>query len=60
VSADRLSTTFRLNSRPVFILAARCSLPIVYCIPFTQLTSKLAAPRYRAIYAEVKGGGGAV
>ena len=54
VSPDKLSATFRLNDKARFhngtpVLAADVRHS------FTQLTSKLAAPQYRTIYAEVKG-----
>ncbi len=54
VAPDRLSATFRLNHKARFhdatpVLAA----DVLHS--YTQLTSKLAAPQYRTIYAEVKG-----
>ena len=54
VAPDKLSVTFRLNDRAKFsdgtpVLAA----DVVHS--YTQLTSKLAAPQFRTIYAEVKG-----
>ncbi len=54
VAPSRLSATFRLNSKARFhdgtpVLAA----DVLHS--YTQLTSKLAAPQYRTIYAEVKG-----
>ncbi len=54
VATDRLSATFRLNDKARFhdgtpVLAA----DVLHS--YTQLTSKLAAPQYRTIYAEVKG-----
>ena len=54
VAADKLSATFRLNAKARFhdgspVLAA----DVLHS--YTQLVSKLAAPQYRTIYAEVKG-----
>ena len=54
VAADKLSATFRLNPKAKFhdgspVLAA----DVLHS--YTQLVSKLAAPQYRTIYAEVKG-----
>ena len=54
VPADKLSATFRLNPKARFndgspVLAA----DVVYS--FETLNSKLAAPQFRTIYAEVKG-----
>ena len=54
VAADKLSVTFRLNTKARFhdgspVLAA----DVLHS--YTQLVSKLAAPQYRTIYAEVKG-----
>ncbi len=54
VAPDKLSVTFHLNDKARFhngtpVLAA----DVLHS--FTQLTSKLAAPQYRTIYAEVKG-----
>ena len=54
VAADKLSATFRLNDKARFndgtpVLAA----DVLHS--YTQLTSKLAAPQFRTIYAEVKG-----
>ena len=54
VAPDKLSATFRLNPKAKFhdgspVLAA----DVLHS--FTQLVSKLAAPQYRSIYAEVKG-----
>jgi len=54
VAPSKLSATFRLNSKARFhdgtpVLAA----DVLHS--YTQLTSKLAAPQYRTIYAEVKG-----
>ncbi|MDB5891418.1 MAG: extracellular solute-binding protein family 5 [Polaromonas sp.] len=52
VAVDRLSATFRLNEKARFhdgspVLAA----DVLHS--YTQLTSKLAAPQYRTLYAEV-------
>ena len=54
VAADKLSVVFRLNPAARFhdgspVLAS----DVVHS--FTQLTSKLAAPQFRTIYAQVKG-----
>ncbi|MEO8015233.1 MAG: ABC transporter substrate-binding protein, partial [Polaromonas sp.] len=54
VAPDKLSVTFHLNDKARFhngspVLAA----DVLHS--FTQLTSKLAAPQYRTIYAEVRG-----
>lgn len=54
VAADKLSATFRINIKARFhdgtpVLAA----DVLHS--YTQLISKLAAPQYRTIYAEVKG-----
>ena len=54
VAPNMLSATFRLNDKARFndgtpVLAA----DVLHS--YTQLTSKLAAPQYRTIYAEVKG-----
>lgn len=54
VAADKMSVTFRLNPKARFhdgspVLAA----DVVHS--FSTLISKLAAPQYRTIYAEVKG-----
>lgn len=54
VATDRLSATFRLNPKAKFhdgspVLAA----DVLHS--YTQLVSKLAAPQFRTIYAEVKG-----
>ena len=54
VAPDKLSATFRLNPKAKFhdgapVLAA----DVVHS--YTQLVSKLAAPQFRTIYAEVKG-----
>jgi microcin C transport system substrate-binding protein len=53
VAADKLSATFRLNPKAKFndgsaVLAA----DVLHS--YTQLVSKLAAPQFRTIYAEVK------
>ena len=54
VAADKLSATFRLHPKARFhdgspVLAA----DVLHS--YTQLVSKLAAPQFRTIYAEVKG-----
>lgn len=54
VAPDKLSATFRLNPKAKFhdgspVLAADVQHS------YTQLVSKLAAPQFRTIYAEVKG-----
>lgn len=54
VAPDKLSATFRLNAKARFhdgspVLA----LDVLHS--YTQLVSKLAAPQFRTIYAEVKG-----
>ena len=54
VAADKLSATFRLNPKAKFhdgspVLAA----DVLHS--YTQLVSKLAAPQFRTIYADVKG-----
>ncbi len=54
VAPDKLSATFRLNPKARFhdgspVLAA----DVLHS--YTQLVSKLAAPQFRTIYAEVKG-----
>ena len=54
VAPDKLSATFRLNLKAKFhdgspVLAA----DVLHS--YTQLVSKLAAPQFRTIYAEVKG-----
>jgi microcin C transport system substrate-binding protein len=54
VAPDRLSATFRLNDKARFHNGAPV-LAADVLHSFTQLTSKLAAPQYRTIYAEVKG-----
>ena len=53
VAPDRLSATFRLNDKARFHNGAPV-LAADVLHSFTQLTSKLAAPQYRTIYAEVK------
>ena len=54
VAPDKLSATFRLNDKARFHNGAQVGAADVLH-SFTQLTSKLAAPQYRTIYAEVKG-----
>jgi microcin C transport system substrate-binding protein len=54
VAPDKLSATFRLNDKARFHNGAHVTAADVLH-SFTQLTSKLAAPQYRTIYAEVKG-----
>ncbi len=54
VAADRLSATFRLNDKARFHNGAPV-LAADVLHSWRQLTSKLAAPQYRTIYAEVKG-----
>jgi microcin C transport system substrate-binding protein len=54
VAPDKLSATFRLNDKARFHNGAPV-LAADVLHSFTQLTSKLAAPQYRTIYAEVKG-----
>ncbi|MEO7160435.1 MAG: extracellular solute-binding protein [Polaromonas sp.] len=54
VAPDRLSATFRLNDKARFHNGAPV-LAADVLHSYTQLTSKLAAPQYRTIYAEVKG-----
>ncbi|MBC7445846.1 MAG: ABC transporter substrate-binding protein, partial [Polaromonas sp.] len=54
VAPDQLSATFHLNDKARFHNGA----PVIAADvlhSFTQLTSKLAAPQYRTLYAEVKG-----
>ena len=53
VAPDRLSATFHLNEKARFHNGAPV-LAADVLHSFTQLTSKLAAPQYRTIYAEVK------
>ena len=54
VAPDQLSATFRLNDKARFHNGAPV-LAADVLHSWTQLTSKLAAPQYRTIYAEVKG-----
>ncbi len=54
VAPNKLSVTFRLNDKARFHNGAPV-LAADVLHSFTQLTSKLAAPQYRTIYAEVKG-----
>ncbi|CAM3317312.1 extracellular solute-binding protein [Polaromonas hydrogenivorans] len=54
VAPDRLSATFHLNEKARFHNGAQVAATDVLH-SYTQLTSKLAAPQYRTIYAEVKG-----
>ena len=54
VAPDKLSVTFRLNDKARFHNGAPV-LAADVLHSFTQLTSKLAAPQYRTIYAQVKG-----
>ncbi len=54
VAPDRLSATFRLNAKARFHDGTPV-LAVDVLHSYTQLTSKLAAPQYRTIYAEVKG-----
>ena len=54
VAADRLSVTFHLNDKARFHNGAPVEAADVLH-SWRQLTSKLAAPQYRTIYAEVKG-----
>lgn len=54
VAPDRLSATFHLNDKARFHNGAQVAAADVLH-SYTQLTSKLAAPQYRTIYAEVKG-----
>ena len=53
VTPDGLSATFRLHSKARFHNGAPV-LAADVLHSYTQLTSKLAAPQYRTIYAEVK------
>jgi microcin C transport system substrate-binding protein len=53
VAPDRLSATFHLNDKARFHNGAPV-LAADVLHSYTQLTSKLAAPQYRTIYAEVK------
>lgn len=54
VASDKLSATFHLNPKARFHNGAPVRAADVLH-SYTQLTSKLAAPQYRTIYAEVKG-----
>ena len=54
VAPDQLSATFHLNDKARFHNGAQVMAADVLH-SFTQLTSKLAAPQYRTLYAEVKG-----
>ena len=54
VAPDRLSVTFHLNDKARFHNGAPV-LAADVLHSWTQLTSKLATPQYRTIYAEVKG-----
>ena len=54
VASDKLSATFHLNDKARFHNGAPV-LAADVLHSYTQLTSKLAAPQYRTIYAEVKG-----
>ncbi|MEP6966322.1 MAG: extracellular solute-binding protein, partial [Polaromonas sp.] len=54
VAADRLSATFHLNDKARFHNGAQVAAADVLH-SWAQLTSKLASPQYRTIYAEVKG-----
>ena len=54
VAPDKLSATFRLNDKARFHNGAPV-LAADVLHSYIQLTSKLAAPQYRTIYAEVKG-----
>jgi microcin C transport system substrate-binding protein len=53
VAPDKLSATFHLNEKARFHNGAPV-LAADVLHSYTQLTSKLAAPQYRTIYAEVK------
>lgn len=53
VAADRLSATFHINDKARFHNGAPVMAADVQ-YSWRQLTSKLAAPQYRTIYAEVK------
>ena len=53
VAPDKLSATFHLNDKARFHNGAPV-LAADVLHSYTQLTSKLAAPQYRTIYAEVK------
>ena len=54
LAADKLSVTFHLNDKARFHNGAPV-LAADVLHSYTQLTSKLAAPQYRTIYAEVQG-----
>lgn len=54
LAPDKLSVTFHLNDKARFHNGAPV-LAADVLHSYTQLTSKLAAPQYRTIYAEVKG-----
>ena len=54
LAPDKLSVTFRLNDKARFHNGAPV-LAADVLHSYTQLTSKLAAPQYRTIYAEIKG-----
>jgi microcin C transport system substrate-binding protein len=54
LAPDKLSATFHLNEKARFHNGAPVAAADVLH-SYTQLTSKLAAPQYRTIYAEVKG-----
>ena len=54
VAPDKLSATFRIHEQARFHNGAPVAAADVLH-SYTQLTSKLAAPQYRTIYAEVKG-----
>ena len=54
VAADKLSATFRLNPKARFHDGSPV-LAFDVLHSYTQLVSKLAAPQFRTIYAEVKG-----
>ena len=53
VAADKLSATFRLNAKAKFLDGSPVMASDVLH-SYTQLVSKLAAPQFRTIYAEVK------
>ncbi|MDB5884893.1 MAG: extracellular solute-binding protein family 5 [Polaromonas sp.] len=54
VAPDKLSATFRIHGQARFHNGTPVTAADVLH-SYTQLTSKLAAPQYRTIYAEVKG-----
>lgn len=54
LAPDKLSVTFHLNDKARFHNGAPV-LAADVLHSYTQLTSKLAAPQYRTIYAEIKG-----